>query len=137
MHTQFYQVFDDVLMTRIRPKCHNRMRNHGADILNRVQIIDTRRHHRIQCAIGFGQGFRRGLTDMANAERVNQPRQCGRFGGLNRVKYILRRFFSHALQPRQLRHRQAIQIIGGFNQTHIDHLLNQFVTQTIDVDCFA
>lgn len=66
------------------------MRDHGADILNCVQIINTRGHHRIQCAIGFGQSFRRGLTDMANAERVNQARQRGRFGGLNRVKYILR-----------------------------------------------
>ena len=80
------------------------------------------------------QGFCSGFAHMTNAQCINKTCQRGIFRCLQCIENILRRFLRHALQTRQLFHRKLIQIIGGFHQSHINQLLNEFIPQTINID---
>ena len=137
MNTQLYQTLSDALMTCICPKIHNRLRHHRPDVAHHQQFIQTRRANRIQRMEMLRQRFRRRLTHMTNAQCIHKTRECGVLRGLNRVKHVLCGLLRHALQLRQLRHAQTVQIIRCFHQPDIHQLLNQFIAQPVDIHRLA
>ncbi len=67
----------------------------------------------------FREQLRRPFPDEANAQRINQSRQTVFLAGFDFREQILRGFFRHALERRQIVFFQRIKIGHIFDQSFI------------------
>src|SRR5260370_21964155 len=75
-----------------------------------------------------------GLPHLTDAERIEQPRERRRLALLDRGDEICGGFLTHALERGELRCREPVEIGRRAYQLALHQLLDQLVTEPLDVD---
>ncbi len=80
-----------------------------------------------------GQVLGGGFADIADAQRVDQPRQRGVLRCLDGGDDILRRLLAHAIEAGQRRGVQPVEVSGALHPVAIDQLIHQLLAEALDV----
>ena len=110
------------------------LRHHRADVRHLEQLVLRRGHHRVQRAEVTGQRLGRGLADMADAEAEQEAWQRGPLGRFQGLKDVLAGLLGHALQAGQRAQTQPVQVRQGIDEAAVHQLVDELVTQSLDLD---
>src|SRR5215469_688609 len=80
------------------------------------------------------QRERRGFADLADAERIQEARQCRAAAAVDGGDEIGRGLFTHALELGELPGRERVEIGGRAHHIPLDELLDDLVAESLDVE---
>ena len=109
------------------------MRHHRADVVDLQQLIDAGVHDAVERTEVFRQVLGRRLAHVADAQRVQEARQRRLLALLQGRDQVDGALLAHALQRRQLRHTQRVQLGQRADETAIDQLVDDLVAQPFHV----
>src|SRR5262245_25016120 len=115
----------------------DRARHLGADVTHLLQLLLARVHDALERAEVLGQGARRGLAHLPDAERDQDLRQRRLLRALQLGEEILGGLLSHALQRDEVRLLQVVEIGEVPDEPFLDQLLDQLLAEALDVHCTA
>ena len=88
----------------------------------------------------FGPGTQRAcqqfggfLTDVRDAERINEPRETRFATGIDGVEQVTRGYLGETLQLNDLLVHKAVEIRRRTDQPLVDQLLDDLVAQAVDI----
>ena len=119
---------------RLAEKARDRGGHHRADIGHLQQLFFARLHDGVKLAEVARQVFGGGLPHLPDAEAKQEARQRGVFRCLNRGDHVERGFLRHALEHGEAGDTELVQISRGFDDTGVDQLIGQLVTQAFNVE---
>src|SRR5437867_1859260 len=112
----------------------------AARVLAGDHVVGLLRHRagdfaagRLDLAEVLGQVLRGALADMANAQRIQEARQRRALALLDRRDEVGRALVGHALQRRELRDAQLVELRQGAHDAAIDELVDELAAQALDV----
>jgi len=110
------------------------LRDDRADIGDLEQLLVAGVHDGVQAAEMPRQRLGRGLAHMADAQPEKEARQRGLARLLQRIQQVERRFFGHAVQIGQGHQAQAVEVRQGAHDPCVHQLVDQLVSQALDLD---
>ncbi len=109
-------------------------RDHGPDVGHLLDRALVGTHQPLERAEVPREGERGRLADVADTEPVQQSRQGRLLALLDRRQQVRGRFLSHALELRELRQSERVEVGGRLHLVTLDQLLDHPLAETLDVE---
>ena len=106
-----------------------RARDRRADLVDRLDLVDRRREQPVEVRERARQDRRAALADVADAERVQEPRERDVLGALERGDQVLRRLLAHPLERGQLLGGEREQVGRTAHPLGRDQLLDPLLAE--------
>ena len=127
------QAFDDFLVVLLPHEGGDGLGHDGPHVGDFDQFLDGRAPDGVELSEVPGDVFRGDFPDIADSQRVDEPRERRLAALLDRGDHVRRRLLGHAVELRQLGEPERVEVRGRVHDAAIDELVDELVAQALDV----